>query len=188
MHMESYYVYSFMSCFFHIRFVRFISVAACSYSSFIFIAAYYSLDGHTEIYPTIWHQIVVIRILVLHLKIRAGIAALWCLSTTITTTLHISSLTPYKQTKSSKNHKEFHPASLLKLHLGAEETTPLSCKEIHWRRGFYYHQHQAQCWLYWGLSHHDWKGFGINRLARYSWEVLRRLKECFSKRYLLQCY
>ena len=39
-----------MSFFFHIRFVRFISIAACSYNSFIFIDSYYSLDGHAEIY------------------------------------------------------------------------------------------------------------------------------------------
>ena len=50
--MESYHLYSLMSFFFHIRFVRFISIAACSYNSFLFIDSYYSLDGHAEIYST----------------------------------------------------------------------------------------------------------------------------------------
>lgn len=123
--MESYHIYSFMSFFFHIRFVRFINIAACSYNPFVFIDSYYSLDGRAEIYSTIWHQIVVFRRLGLPLKIRAGFAAPLCLSTTITTSLYISYSS---RAKSSPN--QFHQASLLKLHLGAEETTLFSCKEL----------------------------------------------------------
>ena len=105
--MESYRIYSFMSFFFHIRFVRFINIAACSYIPFIFIDSYYSLDGRAEIYSTIWHQIVVFRRLGLPLKIRAGFAAPLCLSTTVTTSLYRSYSS---RSKSSPNQSFTRPA------------------------------------------------------------------------------
>lgn len=129
------------------------------------------------------HPTVINRVPVSLLKIGVQFAAPLCFTTIIT----LLYLTPYRQTKGSKNQLKFQENSLLNLHAGAEETTPLSCKGLYRGRGFMLLAPSSALTLLRFESPHR-KEFGKSRFAKIQLGGAQELRRMVLKRYLLQYY